>query len=160
VKIVIGVPDTTVRSIKLGQPVEVVVDAFADRTFKARISRMASAADPRTRNFEVEVGIPNRDHMLKAGMIGSLQLAMAESNRQPAVVTVPLSSIVQADQGRYGVFVVTASSAGTVATLRPVEIGTVVGTEISVVSGLGPNDEVITTGANLLKDGQPVEVVR
>jgi multidrug efflux system membrane fusion protein len=159
-KIVIGVPDTTVRSIKLGQPVEVTVDAFHDRTFQARISRMASAADPRTRNFEVEVGIPNRDHMLKAGMIGSLQLAMAESNRQPAAVTVPLSSIVQADQGRYGVFVVAASSAGPVATLRPIEIGTVVGTEISVVSGLGQDDEVITTGANLLKDGQPVEVIR
>jgi RND family efflux transporter MFP subunit len=160
VKIVIGVPDTTVRSIKLGQPVEVTVDAFHDRTFQARISRMASAADSRTRNFEVEVGVPNRDHMLKAGMIGSLQLAMAESNRQPAAVTVPLSSIVQADQGRYGVFVVAASSAGPVATLRRVEIGTVVGTEISVVSGLGPDDEVITTGANLLKDGQSVEVVR
>ena len=160
VKIVIGVPDTTVRSIKLGQPVEVTVDAFHDRTFQARISRMASAADPRTRNFEVEVGIPNRDHMLKVGMIGSLQLATAESNREPAAVTVPLSSIVQADPGRYGVFLVTASSAGPVATLRPVEIGTVVGTEISVVSGLGQDDEVITTGANLLKDGQRVEVVR
>jgi RND family efflux transporter MFP subunit len=160
VKIVIGVPDTTVRSIKLGQPVEVLVDAFHDRTFQARISRMASAADPRTRNFEVEVGIPNRDHMLKVGMIGSLQLATAESNREPAAVTVPLSSIVQADQGRYGVFVVATASAGPVATLRPVEIGTVVGTEISVVSGLGQDDEVITTGANLLKDGQRVEVVR
>ena len=57
-------------------------------------------------------------------------------------------------------FVVATSSAGPVATLRPVEIGTVVGTEISVVSGLGQDDEVITTGANLLKDGQRVEVVR
>jgi RND family efflux transporter MFP subunit len=160
VKIVIGVPDTTVRSIKLGQPVEVTVDAFADRTFRARISRMASAADPGTRNFEVEVGIPNPDHALKSGMIASLQLAGAESDRQLVAVTVPLSAIVQADGDQYGVFVVTPSSAGPVATLRPVEIGAVVGTEISVVSGLGQDDEVITTGGNLLKDGQPVEVVR
>jgi RND family efflux transporter MFP subunit len=77
VKIVIGVPDTTVRSLKLGQPVEVSVDAFPNRAFHARISRMASAADPTTRNFEVEVAIPNRDHMLKVGMIGSLQFANA-----------------------------------------------------------------------------------
>ena len=34
VKIVIGVPDTTVRSIRLGQPVDVTVDAFANRTFQ------------------------------------------------------------------------------------------------------------------------------
>ena len=74
-KIVVGVPDTAVRSMKVGQPVEVAVDAFPIARFNARISRIASAADPTTRNFEVEVAIPNRDHVLKAGMIGSLQLA-------------------------------------------------------------------------------------
>jgi multidrug efflux pump subunit AcrA (membrane-fusion protein) len=46
------------------------------------------------------------------------------------------------------------------ARLRPVEIGRVTGTGISVVSGLKTGDEVITTGANLLKDGQRVEVVK
>ena len=34
------------------------------RAFQARISRIASAADSTTRNFEVEVAIPNRDHVL------------------------------------------------------------------------------------------------
>ena len=40
------------------------------------------------------------------------------------------------------------------------EIGRVVGTDISVVSGLASGDEVITTGATLLKDGQRVEVLK
>ena len=81
-KIVVGVPDTVVRSVKLGQPVDVAIDAFPDRTFHARISRMASAADTITRNFEVEVAIPNRDHLLKVGMIGSLQLANADGAKR------------------------------------------------------------------------------
>ena len=75
VKIVIGVPDTALPSVTLGEPVDVGVDAYGDRTFQARVSRMATAADPRTGNFEVEVAIANRDHALKAGMIGSLELA-------------------------------------------------------------------------------------
>jgi RND family efflux transporter MFP subunit len=160
VKIVVGVPDTVVRSIKVGQPVEVAIDAFPARTFHARISRMSSAADTITRNFEVEVAIPNRDHLLKVGMIGSLQLVNAESaNRAPALL-VPLSSIVQAKDGKYGVFVVSGSSAGEVARLHGVEIGTVNGTEISVVNGLQAGDRIITNGANLLKDGQRVEVLQ
>jgi len=65
VKIIVGVPDTVVRSVRLGQPVEVGIDAFPTRTFHARISRLSSAADTITRNFEVEVAIPNRDHLLK-----------------------------------------------------------------------------------------------
>ena len=160
VKIVVGVPDTGMRSVKLGQPVEVAIDAFPARTFQARVSRMASAADSTTRNFEVEVAIPNRDHLLKVGMIGSLQLPSTEGEIQQSDLHVPLSSIVQASEGKYGVFVVSASSGGEIAKLRPVEVGHVTGTDIAVVSGLASGDQIITSGANLLKDGQPVEVVQ
>jgi len=160
VKIIVGVPDTVVRSVRLGQSVEVGIDAFPTRTFHARISRMSSAADTITRNFEVEVAIPNRDHLLKVGMIGSLQLANADAASRASTLQVPLSAIVQAKDGKYGVFVVSDSSAGEVARLHNVEIDGVNGTEISVVNGLEAGDRIITTGANLLKDGQRVEVLQ
>jgi multidrug efflux system membrane fusion protein len=160
VKIVVGVPDTVVRSIKLGKPVEVAIDAFPTRTFNARITRMSSAADAITRNFDVEVAIPNRDHLLKVGMIGSLQLADGASEPRPSSLQVPLSAIVQAKDGKYGVFVISSSGTGKVASLRSVEIGAVNGTDIAIVSGLSAGDRIITTGANLLKDGQRVEVVQ
>jgi RND family efflux transporter MFP subunit len=160
VKIVVGVPDTVVHSVNVGQPVEVAIDAFPARTFHARISRMSSAADAVTRNFEVEVAIPNHDHLLKVGMIGSLQLADSDAASRPAGVQVPLSAIVQAKDGKYGVFVVSNASNGDVARLRSVEIGAVNGTEIAVANGLASGDRIITTGANLLKDGQRVEVLQ
>ena len=158
VKIVVGVPDTVVRSIKVGQPVDVAIDAFPTRTFHARVSRMSSAADAITRNFEVEVAIPNHDHLLKVGMIGALQFANADGGSRASVLQVPLSAVVQAKDGKYGVFVVADSSAGQVARLHSVEIGSVTGTDITVLNGLAPGDRIITTGANLLKDGQRVEV--
>jgi RND family efflux transporter MFP subunit len=160
VKIVIGVPDTTVRSIKLGQLVDVTVDAFPNRTFRAQVSRMSSAADTVTRNFDVEVAIPNRDHLLKVGMIGSLQLASDVSEKPAASLVIPLSAIVQAKNGKYGVFVISNSNSGDIARLRSVELGAVNGTEITVVSGLSAGDRIITSGANLLKDEQRVEVVQ
>ncbi len=160
VKIRIGVPDTIVRSVKLGQSVDVGIDAFPSRTFHARITRMSSAADAVTRNFEVEIAIPNRDHLLKVGMIGSLHLADADGGSRASTLRVPLSSVVQAKDGKYGVFVVSDSSAGEVARLHSIDIGAVSGTEISVVNGLQAGDRIITTGANLLKDGQRVEVLQ
>lgn len=160
VKIVVGVPDTVVRSIRLGQPVEVAVDAFPTRTFHAHVSRMSSAADSNTRNFEVEVAIPNRDHLLKVGMIGSLQLASGESNKPDSSLLVPLSAMVQAKDGKYGVFVISQADAGEIARLRPVEVGAVDGTEIRVIRGLAAGETIITGGANLLKDGQQVEVLK
>jgi RND family efflux transporter MFP subunit len=160
VKIVIGVPDTVVRSVKVGQNVDVAIDAFPARTFHARISRMSSAADAVTRNFDVEVAIPNRDHLLKVGMIGSLQLSNVTSETQVASLYVPLSAIVQSSDGKYGVFVVTDSNNSEIARLRGVAIGSVNGTDIAITSGLSTGDRIITTGANLLKDGQRVEVLQ
>ncbi|HET7293490.1 MAG TPA: efflux RND transporter periplasmic adaptor subunit, partial [Vicinamibacteria bacterium] len=153
VKIVIGVPDTALPSVTLGEPVGVTVDAYGDRTFEARITRMASAADPRTGNFEVEVAIPNRDHALKAGMIGSLELAQ-QGAAPSASFRVPLSAVVQAAAAKYGVFVIKGADGAATASLRPVEIGPVIGSDIVVVRGLEDGDEVITSGANLIKDGQ------
>jgi RND family efflux transporter MFP subunit len=160
VKIVVGVPDTALPSVSLGEAVDVAVDAYGDRTFQARISRMATAADPRTGNFEVEVAIPNHDHALKAGMIGSLELAAAKAGAPQSSFRVPLSAIVQAAEGGYGVYVVTGAKSEETAKLRPVEIGPVVGTDITLLRGLADGDEVITSGANLLKDGQRVEIVK
>jgi multidrug efflux system membrane fusion protein len=160
VKIVIGVPDTALPSVAVGEPVDVSVDAYGDRTFQARISRMATAADPRTGNFEVEVAIVNRDHALKAGMIGSLELGASKGAKPQASLRVPLSAIVQAGGPGYGVYVVTGAKGGETAKLRPVEIGPVIGTDITVVRGLADGDEVITSGANLIKDGQRVEIVK
>jgi RND family efflux transporter MFP subunit len=160
VKIRVGVPDTVLRSVKLGQQVEVGIDAFPTRTFHARVSRISSAADAVTRNFDVEIAIPNHDHLLKVGMIGSLQLANADGASRASAMRVPLSAVVEAKDGKYGVFVVFDSSTGEVARLHSVDIGAVNGTEISVVNGLEAGDRIITTGANLLKDGQPVEVLQ
>jgi len=94
------------------------------------------------------------------GMIGSLQLANAGGEIRSPALLVPLSAVVQAKDGKYGVFIVSESSAGEVARLHSVEIGAVNGTDISVVNGLQAGDRIITTGANLLKDGQRVEVLQ
>lgn len=160
VKIIVGVPDFTVRSIKLGQSVDVDIDAFPSRKFPAHISRLASAADPVTKNFDVEIAIANPEHLLKPGMIGSLRIADEKIPEQPASMRVPLSAIVQTPGGSYGVFLISQSGLGTVAHLRTIDIGPVAGTDVTVKGGLAAGDEIITTGGNLLKDGQRVEVLQ
>lgn len=158
VKITVGVPDITVRSLKLGAPVSTVTDALPDRMFAARVSRIAAAADPKTRNFDVEISIPNRDHSLKAGMIASI--SFSTDTKQKTATTVPIAAIVQTASGSYGVFTVSKDNTSTVARLRPVEVGDVRGNQIEVLKGVSAGDLIITTGASVLKDGQAVEVLK
>jgi multidrug efflux pump subunit AcrA (membrane-fusion protein) len=44
----------------------------------------------------------------------------------------------------------------TIARLRPVELGKPYGNMVAVTTGVTTNDTVITTGVNLLKDGDAV----
>jgi len=158
IKVVLGVPDVALRGVAIGQPVAVSSDALPGRRFTARVSRVASAADPSTRNFDVEVEIPNPDRLWRAGMIASVELRGAAG--ETVTPRLPLTSFVgTGSKDRFGVMVVEGDGAAAHARLRPVELGDVVGNRVIVTSGLAKGERVITTGASIVADGEPVEVV-
>jgi RND family efflux transporter MFP subunit len=158
-KVVLGLPDVALEGVKLGQPVVVTTDALAGRTFTARVSRIASAADSVTRNFDVEIEIPNPDRLWRPGMIASVELGGAAA--QIAVPLLPLTAFVQGPGGadHFGVLVVEGAGAEARAKLKQVELGEVVGDRVAIASGLAAGERVITTGASMVIDGERIEVL-
>jgi RND family efflux transporter MFP subunit len=159
VKVVIGLPDVALQAVKLGQPVAVTTDALAGRTFTARVSRIASQADPTTRNFDVEVQIPNPDRLWRPGMIASVEIGSVDPHA--AVPLLPLTAFVQGPGGKdqFGVLVVEGGGANTRAKLRLVGLGEIVGNRVAVTRGLAPGERVVTVGASMVKDGERVLVL-
>jgi RND family efflux transporter MFP subunit len=159
VKVVLGVPDVALRAVKLGQQVAVTSDALPGRTVTARVSRIAALADPSTRNFDVEVEIPNPDRLWKPGMIASVELGNAAP--QSAVSLLPLTAFVQRPGGKneFAVLVVEGDGANAHAKLRPVDLGDVVGNRVAVTRGLAAGERVVTVGASMIQDGERVEVL-
>ncbi len=159
VKVVVGLPDVALRAVKLGQPVSVTTDALPGRTFTAHVSRIAAVADPSTRNFDVEVEIPNADRLWKPGMIASVELR-GDGDRSPAPL-LPLTAFVQAPGGKdaFGVLVVEGDGANARVKLRPVQLGDVVGDRVAVTRGVAAGERVVTVGASMVVDGERVEVL-
>jgi multidrug efflux system membrane fusion protein len=159
VKVVLGLPDVALQGVKLGQPVVVTTDAVANRTFTARVSRIASAADSVTRNFDVEIEIPNSDRLWRPGMIASVELGGAAA--QAAVPLLPLTAFVQGQGGadHFGVLVVDGAGAQARAKLRQVELGDLAGNRVAVSRGLAAGERVITVGATMVVDGERIEVL-
>ena len=160
VKAAFGVPDTSLRSLKLGDTLTITSDATPGTEFTGHISRISPSADQNSRSFEVEVTIPNEQGLLKPGMIASL--TTSEGNAaEVASLIVPLTAITHAPENpeAYAVMVTEQREGKTFAQLRPVTLGESVGNAIVIKSGVNPGELVVTTGVSQVVDGEEVLVV-
>jgi RND family efflux transporter MFP subunit len=160
VKVVFGVPGAIVGELKPGAEISATVDAFPGETFKGTISKVAAVADPNTRVFDIEATIPNADARLRVGMIAALHLpATAQA---VSMVVVPTRAIVRPpdDPKGYAVYIAEKDADGNlVAQLKKVEIGPVVGDQVSIESGLDTGAQVIVRGADVVFNGASITVV-
>ncbi len=161
VKVVFGVPDVLVGSMKLGAPQGVAVEAVPGAAFWGHITRVAPSADATSRVFEVEVTIPNVEGRLKSGMIASLEVVGAAASTGAIAPLVPLNAVVRppGEASGYAVFVVEGGNSGPVARLRRIELGDVTGNLIRVTRGLQGGEHVIVRGATLAVDSQDVRLI-
>jgi RND family efflux transporter MFP subunit len=153
-KVVFGVPDTVRGGLELGRSQAVSTEAFAGVDFQGRVSRIASAADAKSRLFEVEVSIDSASGRLKPGMVAALQLATAGESAPVAVL--PLSAVVRPHNAREGfaVYALDEGRSPPTVHLREVELGAFLGNAIPVQHGLAAGEKVVVQGAALLSDNE------
>ena len=161
VKAVFGVPDTSLKSLKLGETLTITSDATPGTEFTGQISRISPSADQNSRAFEVEVTIPNEQGLLKPGMIASLNTREGVAVEAPSLI-VPLTAITHApeDPENYAVMVMEQREGKTFAQLRPVTLGESVGNAIIIKTGVTTGELVVTTGVSQIVDGEQVLVVQ
>jgi RND family efflux transporter MFP subunit len=156
VKVSFGVPDYALRQLHLGQ--EFTIRLQDDpKDYQGRVTSISPNADERNRVFTIEVTVSNHNGLLKPGMIASISL---NGIPQPPVPSVPLSAIVPcpSQPGHFAVMVAQEHSGKWIASLREVHLGETHESSIAVV-GVQPGEKVVAVGAQLLTDGEPIEVI-
>jgi multidrug efflux system membrane fusion protein len=152
------VPDTLLPSLPKGKQIGLALPGISQPVI-ATISSISPTSDPNSHLFTVEILLANPELRLKPGMIGSLSFTQGNSARQ--VLTVPLSSLVHTNNGAgFSVFLPVQKNGRTYAKLQPVEIGSGVGQNVEMKSGVSLGQNVITVGAQMLHDGDEIQVVQ
>lgn len=150
-KVIGEVPERMAPWIKIGQPVELHVDAFPGKTILGRVSRISPAVNTSTRAFPFEALVPNGGgSALKPGTFARVRI---ETSKVEQVVTLPYEAL----QYRYGVnrvFVVTGERLAA----RELKVGDRVGDRIEVVSGVTAGEQVAVTDVEKLADGLKVSI--
>jgi multidrug efflux pump subunit AcrA (membrane-fusion protein) len=147
------VPEKMAAWTHEGQAVTVTVEAYADRAFTGKITRINPSVDQQTRSFEVEALIDNHDNALKPGFF--VKATIPSSNVTSALL-VPQDALLYV-YGVYKIFVIEGSTLKE----REVKLGERTGDEIEITDGLREGERVaLPTKGQELKDGAAVEVVQ
>ena len=146
----VGVPVQQAPLLKMGLPVR-VLDDQGGTLVTERINFVAPSVDDQTQTVLVKTPLGG-----PAGRFRTDQLVRAQVVFSTAPgVTVPVTAATRIN-GQYFGFVVDGTGTSTVARQRPLTVGSVVGNDYVVRSGLKEGDRLIVSGIQKIGDGAPV----
>jgi len=152
VRIDVAMPESEVPLVKAGLPVTVTVQGLPGRAFEGTVTRLSYALDVSTRTMGTEIELANPDGVLRPGMYASVQIGL---ERRTDALLLPAEAVLS-EEGKPFAFTVEDGRARKVA----LQLGLDDGIRIEVKEGLSPQDLVVVSGAQSLRDGQacrPVE---
>jgi RND family efflux transporter MFP subunit len=151
-KVTAEIPERLTPWVRVGQAIELHVDAFPDKTIIGKVTRISPAVNMQSRAFAFEALVPNPDETLKPGTFARVRLETARIDR---VLTLPHAAL----QYRYGVnrvFVVN----GEHLVGREVKVGDRIGDRIEILAGVSAGDGVALTDVDQLSDGLKVRIAK
>jgi RND family efflux transporter MFP subunit len=147
-RLVIPVPESYVRYIRIGDTAQVTVPALS-RSYTGTIARFSVDVKEDTRTMHTEVDIYNTDRKLIPGLYAEATLALDQKSN---AIAVPLQAVSQTGENA-SVYVVTPS--GTI-DVRNVRLGIQTPTDAEVLSGLAEGEMAVVSDRSGLKAGQRV----
>lgn len=136
------VPESYIRFVQIGEPVEINLVAYPGETFEGRVMRIADTVDPQTRTIKVGAEMQNPQERLRPEMFGSIHHIEAKKT----VPIVPVGAIVQGDEHPM-VFVEQAPGQFR---QTSVTIGKRTGELAPILSGVRAGERVVVDGVMLL----------
>jgi len=150
-KVDFRLPEATLPQLKLGQPLEVTVDALPGEKFTATLDAVDPLVDAGGRSVSLRARLDNKAGTLRPGMFVRVRLALAE---KADALMLPEQALVPDPAGAF-VYRVVEGKAEKV----KVKTGVRREAQVEIVEGLAAGDTVVSAGQLKLRPGAPVRDV-
>lgn len=150
-KVDFKVPETYLARVRVGQSLELTVDALPGRTFAGAIYAIDPQVDVNGRALRIRARLDNPELLLRPGLFARIAI---KNMQVQETVYVPEEAIVPRGNAA---FVYRIADGRAVET--PVRLGARLAGAVEVLEGLSDGAEVVTAGQHRLSDGAAVEVV-
>lgn len=153
------IPEGRLRSVVPGGPAEIVLDAYPDRRFRARVKEITPEVDRAKATVVVKVAFAEEPEGVLPDMSARVSFLAAELDaaamKEPPKNILPGSALVD----RAGAKVVFAVEDG-VARARVVTLGPAFASGFELVDGPPPGTQVIDNPPPTLADGQKIKIAQ
>jgi membrane fusion protein (multidrug efflux system) len=149
-KVDFRVPELYLKQVKVGQTLQVSLDAMPDRTHQGSVYAINPLVDAAGRSIVIRALVKNADAQLRPGMFARVRLI---TDQRQETLVVPEQALVPQGTEQY-VFKVVDGKAQRV----KVDIGQRRAAKVEIVQGLAVDDVVVTAGQLKLRDGVAVRV--
>lgn len=147
-RLVIPVPESYVRYIHVGDPVDVHVPSL-NRTFPGKVARFSVDVREDTRTMHTEVDVPNPQRVMLPGLYADAEIALEHKEDVP---TVPIQAL-RRDGEKTSVFVVDPNGE---LEQRKVQLGLQTASDAEILSGVNAGEQVVVSDRSGLKTGEKV----
>ena len=149
-RVYVQTPQSYAAFAKPGLEAQLRFAEYPGREFNGKVVRTADAIDPTSRTLLTEIAVDNGKGELFAGSYADVHLKLPLHN----ALRVPVNTLVFRADGLQLATVVDNRIV-----MKAVKLGRDFGTEVEVVSGLGPNDNVVLNPPDSIAQGQQVHAV-
>jgi RND family efflux transporter MFP subunit len=148
-RLVLPIPESIAGNIRLGDPIQVHVDALNKDTV-GKVTRFADELNEETRTMHTEIDFQNPDGKLLPGMY---VIATVPQVQKTNVLTLPVEAVEMKDNNEGTVLFVNAQN-----TLeeRNVKLGVEGNTRIEIVAGLSEGDRVVVGSRSEFRGGMKI----
>ena len=151
-EIEVDVNESYIANVFPGQPADAVLDAYPDWHIPATVRTVIPTADRQKATVKVRLTFDRLDPRILPDMgvkVAFLEIRPVESDAPAAVALVPAGAIRNVD-GRTVVFVL----AGERLERRAVSAARSLGSEVEIMAGVTPGEQVVVNGPDDLENGQ------
>jgi RND family efflux transporter MFP subunit len=168
-EIEVDVSESYIAKVQANQPVKAVLDAYPDWEIPGKVRTVIPTADRQKATVKVRISFTAEDHVhlidpatqprilpdmgVKVTFLEESDPSKKKEEKSPAVALVPQSAVRQENSSKF-VYIVKNDTLER----RGVTVGAARGADVEIIAGLQPEQMVVVSGPETLRDGQSVQI--
>ena len=168
-EIEVDVSESYIAKVQPNQPVKAVLDAYPDWEIPGKVRTVIPTADRQKATVKVRISFTAADHVhlidpatqprilpdmgVKVTFLEENDPSKKKEEKSPAVALVPQTAVRQENASKF-VYIVKNDTLER----RSVTLGAVRGADVEILAGLQPEQVVVVSGPETLRDGQSVQI--